>query len=57
MAPKGDLIDTIRTKSNKWTIYKVHEFMSTKFYAYKNGEYVFTSEDLRYVVERVNEKG
>ena len=55
--PKGELIETIHTRSNKWTIYKVYTFMSVEFNVYKNGNYNFMCKDLRYAVDFINNKG
>lgn len=57
MAPKGELVDTIHTKYNKWTIYKVYTFLSVEFNVYKNGNYEFMTKDLRYAVESISKKG
>ena len=57
MEPKGELIDTIHTKTNKWTIYKVHTTWSVEFKVYKNGNYEYMTKDLRYAVESISKKG
>ena len=54
--PDGELVDTIHTKYNKWTIYKVRTFMSAEFHAYKNGNYSFMAKDLRWVVDEINQR-
>lgn len=54
--PDGELVDTIHTRSNKWTIYKVRTFMSAEFRAYKNGNYTFMAKDLRWVVDEINQR-
>ena len=55
---KGELVDTVRTKYNKWTVYKVREGLlgSPMFYAYKNDNYAFNSADLRWVVDEINHR-
>lgn len=54
--PEGQLVDEIRTKYNKWTVYKVHNFMSVEFRAYKNGNFAFMAKDLRWVVEEIEHR-
>jgi len=56
--PEGTLVDEIRTKYNKWSIYKVHEplSLSPTFRAYKNGSYAFNAKDLRWVVDECNKR-
>lgn len=55
--PKGELIDTIRTRSNVWTIYKVYTAFSYELNVFKNGHYEFMSKDLRYIVDVINRRG
>ena len=57
MSQKGELIDTIHTKSNKWTIYKVPTMLSSEFNVYKNDKYQFMTKDLRYAIDHIEAKG
>ncbi len=56
--PEGTLVDEIRTKYNKWSIYKVHEplSLSPMFRAYKNGSYAFNGKDLRWIVDEIDRR-
>ena len=54
---KAQLIDTIHTRSNKWTIYKVYTLMSFEFQVYKNDKYQYMAKDLRYIVDNIKKSG
>ena len=55
---KGELVDTVRTKYNKWKVYKVHEGLlgGVMFYAYKNDNYAFNAKDLRWVFDEIQHR-
>ena len=54
--PKGELVDTVRTKYNKWTVYKVYETFGHTFNVYKNDSYAFNAKDLRWIFDEIQHR-
>ena len=53
--PKGELVDTVYTKYNKWTVYKVGGFGWT-FNVYKNDSYSFNAKDLQWTFDEIQHR-
>jgi hypothetical protein len=54
--PKGELVDTVRTKYNGWTVYKVYESFGYSVNVYENDSYKFSAKDLRWIFDEIQHR-